>query len=108
MRVDIDGKGETDIPKTAYQSVNLGYAMTVHKSQGSEAPVVVTVLPPISSPLYQRNLLYTAITRSRTLQWVIGNPETIDACISNNKAVERTTALDRMVGESRSPVYMER
>lgn len=106
MRVDIDGKGETDIPKTAYSSVNLGYAMTVHKSQGSEAPVVVTVLPPMSTPLYQRNLLYTAITRSRTLQWVIGNSETIDSCIENNKAIDRSTAFDKMMNESRAPSYV--
>ena len=75
--------------------------MTIHKAQGSENPVVVSLLPPDTTPLYQRNLLYTAITRSRNLQWVIANDETLNQCIRNDVALHRNTAMELMMGNSK-------
>jgi exodeoxyribonuclease V alpha subunit len=64
------------------------YAMTVHKSQGSEFQEVVLVLPEIPSPILTRELLYTAITRARTKVTVIGSldvfSQTIDECIERS------------------------
>lgn len=97
LRANITGSGNVRLPKNFFSSIELGYATTVHKSQGSESPVVVTLLPPAHTQLYQRNLLYTAITRSRTLQWVFANEFTLNACIQNDNALRRESALDYML-----------
>ena len=57
------------------------YAMTVHKSQGSEYSTVVVVLPDMDSPILSRELLYTAITRARSKVIVLANEEQLRACI---------------------------
>ena len=102
IEADIVGKGDTYIPQKYFSNVDLGYAMTIHKAQGSENPVVVSLLPPDTTPLYQRNLLYTAITRSRNLQWVIANDETLNHCIRNDVALHRNTAMELMMGNSKA------
>jgi exodeoxyribonuclease V alpha subunit len=72
----------------------LAYAVTVHKAQGSEFPVVV--LPVITAHylMLQRNLLYTAITRAQRLCVLVGNRRAIGMAVRNNKVAQRYTALD--------------
>ena len=67
------------------------YAMTVHKSQGSEFENVVLVLPDRDSPVLTRELIYTAITRARESIWVLGNEAVMQAAISHR--MERTSGL---------------
>ena len=71
----------------------LAYAMTIHKSQGSEYPAVIVILHTQHYVMLQRNLLYTAITRGRKLVLLMGVPYAIDQAIKNNTVRERRTSL---------------
>jgi len=72
----------------------LAYAVSVHKSQGSEFPAVVIPLVTQHYLMLQRNLLYTAITRARQLCVLVGNRRAISMAVRNNKVSRRYTALD--------------
>ncbi len=69
------------------------YAITIHKSQGSEFDVVIIVLPQAYSGLLTRNLLYTSITRAKKLLIVIGGNRTINFMINNDNNKNRNTGL---------------
>ncbi len=71
----------------------LAYAISIHKSQGSEYPAVIIPIFMQHFTLLQRNLIYTAITRAKKLCILIGQPKAIAMAIKNNKAIERTTFL---------------
>lgn len=73
--------------------LELAYAITIHKSQGSEYPVVI--IPVHSGPpmLMTRNLLYTAITRAKQLVVLVGTKEMIAAMVHNDREVARNTGL---------------
>ena len=68
--------------------LTLAYAMTVHKSQGSEYPAVILVMHPTHYPLLQRNLLYTALTRAKRLLVVVGTKKAL-AIATRNDAIRR-------------------
>lgn len=72
----------------------LAYAISVHKSQGAEFPVVVMPLVTQHYLMLQRNLLYTAITRARKLCVLVGSKRAIGIAVRNNKVAQRYTALD--------------
>ena len=75
----------------------LAYAMTIHKSQGSEYPGVIVIVHTQHYVMLQRNLLYTAITRGKKLVLLIGVPYAIDQAIKTNTVRERrTTLVDRL------------
>ncbi len=80
--------------------LELAYAVTVHKSQGSEYPAVV--LPLLSGPsmLMSRNLLYTAVTRAKSCVCIVGMPETFAAMIANDRKMKRYTGLERRIRET--------
>ena len=71
----------------------LAYAMTIHKSQGSEYPAVIVILHTQHYVMLQRNLLYTAITRGRKLVLLMGVPYAVDQAIKTNTVRERRTGL---------------
>ncbi|WP_322513672.1 ATP-dependent RecD-like DNA helicase [Chloroflexus sp.] len=71
----------------------LAYALSVHKSQGSEYPVVVLPLLMQHQPLLQRNLLYTAVTRARRLVVIIGDRRAIAAAVAAAEVERRYTGL---------------
>lgn len=73
----------------------LAYAVTIHKSQGSEYDAVVIPIFMQHFVLLQRNLLYTAITRAKKLCILIGQPKAIAVALANNKSTERTTFLQQ-------------
>ena len=78
----------------------LAYAMTIHKSQGSEYPAVIVLMHTQHYVMLQRNLLYTAITRGRKLVLLMGVPYAIDRAIETNTVRERRTSLsERLRGE---------
>lgn len=79
--------------------LELAYAITVHKSQGSEYPAVV--LPLISGPsmLMNRNLLYTAVTRAKSCVCIVGLPETFSAMVANGTKLKRYTSLEARIRE---------
>ena len=71
----------------------LAYAMTIHKSQGSEYPAVIVIMHTQHYVMLQRNLLYTAITRGKKLVLLMGVPYAIDQAIKTNAVRERRTSL---------------
>lgn len=73
--------------------LDLAYAITVHKSQGSEYPAVILVLPPTVPSLLNRQLLYTAVTRARQRLFIISNRTIFDRAIANNSSADRKTML---------------
>ena len=73
--------------------LDLAYACSVHKSQGSEYPAVVLLLTTQHFKLLQRNLLYTAMTRGRKLVCLVGSAKAVNMAIRNNDVGARRTAL---------------
>ena len=71
----------------------LAYAISIHKSQGSEYPAVVVPLLPQHYIMLQRNLLYTAITRAKRLVVLVGSKRAIAIAIRNAKVQHRYTNL---------------
>lgn len=89
--------GEISYEFSELDELVLAYAVSVHKSQGSEYPVVI--LPVLSQHylLLQRNLLYTAVTRAKKLLIVVGTKKALAIAIRNNKTMQRYTMLaDRL------------
>ena len=81
------------------EELELAYAVTIHKSQGSEYPAVI--IPILSGPrmLMNRNLLYTAVTRARKCVTVVGSETTFAEMIRNEKQQQRYSSLDRRIRE---------
>ena len=77
--------------------VELGYAITVHKSQGSEYPVVIIPIYSYSSRLLTRNLLYTAVTRAQKMVILVGDEEVIRRMVDNNRQMLRYTSLKELL-----------
>lgn len=79
--------------------LELAYAVTIHKSQGSEYPAVI--LPLLAGPrmLLNRNLLYTAVTRARRCVTIVGSDQTFRDMIHNETEQKRYTSLDRRIEE---------
>lgn len=77
----------------ACADLDFAYAVTVHKSQGNEFDAVI--IPMFSGPpqLYYRNLLYTAVTRAKKTLILVGNPQTVEYMVNNNRQTKRYSAL---------------
>ena len=75
------------------EEIDLAYAVTVHKSQGSEFPAVVIPVWSFPPMLMTRNLLYTAVTRGKKLVVIVGDPARVRSMIDNNRADGRYTGL---------------
>ncbi len=73
--------------------LELAYAVTVHKSQGSEYPIVILPLGSAPAMLYSRNLFYTAVTRARVMVILVGRMEVAQAMVENNRQSMRYTGL---------------
>ena len=93
LSVDFDGRLVTYDWSEADQLV-LAYVVSVHKSQGSEFPVIVLPIVTQHYMMLQRNLLYTAITRARKLCVLVGSRRAIGMAVKNNKVAQRFTALE--------------
>jgi exodeoxyribonuclease V alpha subunit len=90
--IDFDGR-LINYEYSDLDEVMLAYAISVHKSQGSEYPVVVMPVSTQHYLLLQRNLMYTAITRARRLVVLIGTKKALTIAIRNNKQQLRYTYL---------------
>lgn len=80
--------------------VSLAYAVTVHKSQGSEYPCVVVPVHTQHYVMLQRNLLYTAITRGKKLVVLVGTKKAVALCVRNGEAQRRCTSLAQRLREA--------
>jgi exodeoxyribonuclease V alpha subunit len=98
MRISFDER-EVEYDFSLLEDIEPAYAITVHKSQGSEYPTVI--IPAYSAPpmLLTRNLLYTAVTRAQTRVIVVGKEEIVDTMVKNNRQTLRYTGLCRRLSE---------
>jgi exodeoxyribonuclease V alpha subunit len=85
--------------KALGRDVALSYALTVHKSQGSEYPVVVLPVLPQHGRMLYRNLFYTGISRAKQLLVLVGSEEAIAAAVGNNAMQRRDTMLTERVAD---------
>nr|MDA8388111.1 ATP-binding domain-containing protein [Nitrospiraceae bacterium] len=79
--------------RTETDKLQLAYAASVHKSQGSEYPVVVMPVVTEHYILLQRNLLYTAVTRAKRLMVLLGQPKALAIAVKNSGMSARYTSL---------------
>ena len=90
--VDFDGRVAV-IPGEYLSELELAYAITVHKSQGSEFKAVVIPAINIVPNLAYRNLLYTAVTRAKDMLVTVGSAQMLDAMTQNDRKAKRYSAL---------------
>ena len=98
MTVEFDEGRMVEYSFKQLEELELAYAITIHKSQGSEYPAVV--IPVHSGPrmLMTRNLIYTAVTRARKCVCLVGVPETFQAMVDNGMEQRRYSGLkDRIL-----------
>lgn len=86
-------------PESQLDELELAYAVTIHKSQGSEYPAVVLPLMPGPRMLMSRNLLYTAVTRARSCVVIVGDPQVYYQMIDNASVQKRYTTLRLRIQE---------
>ena len=77
------------------EELELAYAMTVHKSQGSEFPVVILPITRSSHRMLQRNLVYTAITRAKSKLILLGEKVAFDYAVKNTGTARKTYLIPR-------------
>ena len=73
------------------------YAITIHKSQGSEYPIVIVPLYRTAPQLLTRNLLYTAVTRAQKIVILVGSASIVQTMVENNRLTKRYTGLTYML-----------
>ena len=97
--VEFDDLRKVTYPFSALDELELAYAITIHKSQGSEYPAVVMPLLAGPKPLFNRNLLYTGVTRARNCLTILGSKEILGEMIRNNQENRRYTGLRSRIRE---------
>ncbi len=99
MVIEYDEKRLVTYAFAQLDEIELAYAVTIHKSQGSEYPAVV--MPLLSGPkmLFNRNLLYTGVTRAKKCVTILGNSKTIEMMIENKSEGVRYTGLEERIRE---------
>ena len=99
MTVEYDEHREVKYPYSLLEELELAYAITIHKSQGSEYPAVVIPLLQGPMQLYHRNLLYTAVTRARRCVTLVGSDQVFQKMIRNTNEHKRNTSLEKRIRE---------
>lgn len=97
--VEYDEKRRARYPFADLDEIELSYAITIHKSQGSEYPAVI--LPILGGPrmLLNRNLLYTAVTRAKSTVVILGSNQTLEQMVDNEEQLKRFTGLKDRISE---------
>ena len=93
VTVEFDESRRVHYSYQQLDELELAYAVTVHKAQGSEYPAVVIPLLTGPAPLMNRNILYTAVTRARSCVAIVGSADTVRDMIDNEKEQHRYTTL---------------
>ena len=99
MTVEFDEGRKIVYPFAQLDELELAYAITIHKSQGSEYPAVI--IPLLSGPrmLFNRNILYTAVTRAKTCVAIVGSDAAVQAMIENGSEQKRYSSLAERICE---------
>lgn len=98
LSVTCEDGSKLEIPSSRTASLKLGYAISAHKSQGSEWPATVVVLPPASTNQFlTRRLLRTALTRARTYCYLVADPATFSAAVGRaDQSVRHCAVMERI------------
>ncbi len=99
IKVEFEEKKTVEYPFELLEELELAYAITVHKSQGSEYPAVVIPLLQGPRQLYHRNLIYTAVTRAKKCVTIVGSDITFQEMICNTNEQNRYTSLSERIQE---------
>ncbi len=107
LTVRFDDDRDAVYDSESLENLDLAYALSVHKSQGSEFPVVV--MPVVGGPpmLLTRNLFYTALTRARQLVVLVGREEVIRQMVENNHIARRYTSLAAQLAQTARMLMLE-
>lgn len=99
VTVEFEEGRMVEYPFSGLDELVLAYAITIHKSQGSEYPAVV--IPLLTGPrlLFNRNVLYTAVTRAKKCVTIVGSPDTVQMMIKNTMEMKRYSGLARVIRE---------
>jgi len=100
--IEFDDKREAKYEFTQMDELILAYAVTVHKSQGSEFPAVIIPMAWAPPMLLNRNLLYTAVTRAQRLVVLVGSEKFLRMMVENDKTTERYSGLDYRLEQIKS------
>ena len=98
VRVQFGDEMEVEYETAELNQLQLAYCMTVHKSQGSEYPVVILPLVPGHHVMLQRTLLYTAVTRAKKLVILLGTKAALNTAVANDRTKKRYTLLAERLG----------
>ena len=99
VKVEFDEKRIVTYEFNMLEELELAYAVTIHKSQGSEYPAVVIPLLQGPRQLYTRNLIYTAVTRAKKCVTLVGSDLVFESMIENNTEQNRNTSLEDQIRE---------
>ena len=99
LTVEFDDHRFVEYPFSLLEELELAYAVTVHKAQGSEYPAVVIPLLPGPQMLMNRNLLYTAVTRAKSCVTLVGREDVFNQMIDNTFEQKRYTTLKERIRE---------
>jgi len=94
LTIDFDGN-ELVYQRSEWYKIRLAYAMSIHKSQGSEFPVVILPITKSSHRMLQRNLIYTAITRAKSKLILLGEKVAFDYAVKNTGTARKTYLIER-------------
>ena len=100
IHVQFSDDMEASYESTEFSQLQPAYCMTVHKSQGSEYPVVILPLVPGHHVMLQRNLLYTAVTRAKKLVILLGSRAALNTAVTNDRTKKRYTLLAERLSRS--------
>ena len=96
LEIEFDGE-KHEFDRGNAGNLSLAYCISIHKSQGSEYPVVIIPLLKAHFMMLQRNLLYTAITRGRKKVYLVGEPAAFGMAVRNNESRQRITHLQQKI-----------
>ena len=99
ITVDYSDRIITYSDKKDIRELELAYAMTIHKSQGSEYPIVISIVSNIHKYMLNRNLVYTAWTRAKERLYVLGNEEAVETSAKENSIINRKSRLVKLIGD---------
>ncbi|MCF1283640.1 SF1B family DNA helicase RecD2 [Streptococcus sinensis] len=94
LTINFDGN-EISYQRSEWYKIRLAYAMSIHKSQGSEFPVVILPITQSSHRMLQRNLVYTAITRAKSKLILLGEKVAFDYAVKNTGTARKTYLIER-------------
>lgn len=107
LHVDF-GERRAEIPFDKVYQLRPAYAMTIHKSQGSECPHVIMPMTMEHRNMLTRRLVYTGITRAKQVLWMVGDREAFEYAVKNTQERPRETALSYLIGKNSPGNYYHR